>query len=96
MLADNFCDVVTERVCRVRIVCSIGNVTCVLAKTAAVGVRHKVDARQDIVTVSGEYVRNNKPWEGGALPITHVVQNDVVSGIAEYEFIQQCRRKTGA
>ena len=88
MPADNLAHIVAIRVGRIRIVNTIGNVAGILSKASVVGISNQIDAWQNSIAITREYVWHNEV--GWAFPVSHVVENDVVSRVAEYEFVKQC------
>ena len=89
--ANNLADVVSECVSWVRVVSAVRNVAGIFPKTAAIRVADEVDARHDALAIAAEKVTNNHV--GWPLPIAHVVEDDVIGGVAEHELIQQRGRK---
>src|SRR5689334_8667774 len=70
------------------IVRTIGNVPRILAKPAAISIpTNQINARQGAV----ESVLKNPANRniGSSLPVPHIVENDMVCGVAKDKFIQQ-------
>ena len=89
MFAYNLADIISERVSRVRVIHSIGNVARVFSKPSAICARNQIDARQNAITVTRKYVRYRETRETRALPIPHIVKDDVIGSVAKYELVQQ-------
>src|SRR5438477_1047480 len=90
VLAYNLTNVVAVRISGIRIVDSVGDISGIFSEPTAVRRRHQIDTRQNAVTITRKYIWHNKIRESRSLPVSHVIENDVIGRVTKHELIQQC------